>query len=82
MASFKISDEKIKDMIRVADEKEKENLYSISNIFSLAFLFLVVLGLSYLFKTLFILKIIFILLIIHLLIKGMIFFLEKSITQK
>lgn len=82
MTSFKISDEKIKDMIRVADEKEKENIYSIAKIFSLVFLFLVVLGLSYLFKTLFILKIIFVLLIVHLLIKGMIFFLEKSITQK
>lgn len=77
MASFKISDEKIKDMIRIADEKEKENLYSIANISSLVFLFLVVLGLSYSFKTLFILKVIFILLIIYLPL-----ILAKSITYK
>lgn len=80
---FKISDEKIKDMIRVADEKEKEKEYlcSMTPISSLIFLFLVVLGLSYGFKTLFIFKIIFILLIIYLPLKGMIF-LAKSITQK
>lgn len=47
---FKISDEKIKDMIRVADEKEKEYLCSMTPISSLIFLFLVVLGLSYGFK--------------------------------
>lgn len=78
---FKISDEKIKDMIRVADEKEKEYLCYMTPISSLIFLFLVVLGLSYGFKTLFIFKIIFILLIIYLPLKGMIF-LAKSITQK
>lgn len=36
---FKISDEKIKDMIRVADEKEKEYLCSMTPISSLIFCF-------------------------------------------
>lgn len=81
MASFKISDEEIKDIIRVADEKEKEYLCSMTPISSLIFLFLVVLGLSYGFKTLSIFKIIFILLIIYLPLKGMLF-LANLITQK
>lgn len=80
MKDYKISDEKIKEMIKNADEKENE-IYSISPKCSLVILFLIICGLSYLFKTFFIFKIILILFIVYLPLKGMIF-LAKSIIKR
>jgi hypothetical protein len=80
MKDHKISDEKIKMMIKNADERGKE-IFNISPRCSLVFLFLIICGLSYAFETLFIFKIILILFIVYLPLKGMIF-LAESITQK
>jgi hypothetical protein len=80
MKDHKISDEKIKMMIKNADERDKE-IFNISPRCSLVFLFLIICGLSYAFETLFIFKIILILFIVYLPLKGMIF-LAESITQK
>ena len=80
MQDYKISDEKIKEMIKNADEKEQNEIYSISPKCSLVILFLIICGLSYGFETLFIFKIILLILIVYLPLKGIIF-LAKSITQ-
>ena len=79
MQDYKISDEKIKAMIKNADEKENE-IYSISPKCSLVILLLIICGLSYGFESLFIFKIILMLFIVYLPLKGMIF-LTKSIIQ-
>lgn len=79
MQDYKITDEKIKMMIKDADEREKE-IYDISPRYYLVFLFLIICGLSYGFETFFIFKIILILSIVYLPLNGMIF-LAKSIIQ-